>query len=155
MAQVLEKAYLRFQNAEKNGEARMLQVQFNPAELKFSTSGMRKSGKKGFNRKKKKPSEAERTCGSLKEANLSARLVFDAGEEAWEGSGRDVERIVQGLIGAVRRNAQDTNTAFCWGTLAFEGVLESISAEYVMFDRDGKPLRANVDLEIRGVYQKD
>lgn len=149
MGQELEKAYLYFRNREEL-EGRMLKVQFNPAELEFRTVNLKKSGKKAFNRGKNKPSSLERTDGTGSKVNLTVRLIFDAGETDWPGKGQDVEKQVQGLIGAVRENARDTDTWFYWGQLAFGGVLERAAAEYVMFDRNGKPLRANVDLEICG-----
>lgn len=37
---------------------------------------------------------------------------------------------------------------FCWGSQIFEGYVHSVNATYLMFDYDGKPLRARVNLTI-------
>ncbi len=39
---------------------------------------------------------------------------------------------------------------FIWGTLDFIGVVESCSAEYMMFKPNGNPLRVKIDLSIAG-----
>ncbi len=39
---------------------------------------------------------------------------------------------------------------FVWGSLQFAGYAQSVGVTYTMFDKSGKPLRATVDLVIRG-----
>ncbi len=45
--------------------------------------------------------------------------------------------------------------AFVWGSLKFIGFVNSITATYTMFAKNGKPLRAKVDVEFLGAPNED
>lgn len=65
--------------------------------------------------------------------------------------GRDyynIEPIVDGLC-SLCNDVETQYVIFAWGHMVFYGVLEEVDAEYVMFDVDGKPIRAKVSMNIR------
>lgn len=45
--------------------------------------------------------------------------------------------------------------AFVWGSLKFIGFVNAVTSTYTMFDANGKPLRAKVDVEFIGVPNDD
>lgn len=47
-------------------------------------------------------------------------------------------------------NHRPPGCTFIWGSLQFSGYAESVGVTYTMFDKSGKPLRAVVDMTIRG-----
>ncbi len=58
-----------------------------------------------------------------------------------------VKPQVEGFIAALR-NEKTRKVTFCWGNMAYRGMLESVSAEYKMFNMRGQPIRATVTLGI-------
>lgn len=75
---------------------------------------------------------------SLTDGHLSRGGVF---EEA------DVQSKVEGLI-SLMLEGKENEVMFCFGKTNFVGVLSNISYRYTLFDRLGKPLRAEVDIKI-------
>ena len=61
------------------------------------------------------------------------------------GKQRSVRPQVEGFIAAVR-NEKTRKMTFYWGNMIYKGVLENVSAEYTMFNMQGNPIRANVNL---------
>ena len=49
---------------------------------------------------------------------------------------------------AIVRNGERRLVRFAWGDMAYEGVLNSVNAEYVMFNINGEPCRAFVSLSM-------
>ena len=49
---------------------------------------------------------------------------------------------------AIVRNGKRRLTRFVWGDMVYEGVLNSVNAEYVMFNINGEPCRAFVSLSM-------
>ncbi|MBE5913394.1 MAG: hypothetical protein E7274_04990 [Pseudobutyrivibrio ruminis] len=65
--------------------------------------------------------------------------------------GRDyynIAPIVDGLC-SLCHDFETQYVIFAWGKMAFYGILEEVNADYVMFDTDGKPIRAKVSVGIR------
>ena len=65
--------------------------------------------------------------------------------------GRDFYNIAP-LVDGICSLCNDVETQyiiFAWGKTIFWGVLEEVGAEYVMFDVDGKPIRAKLTMNIR------
>ncbi len=58
-----------------------------------------------------------------------------------------VKPQVEGFIAALR-NEKTRKMTFCWGNMAYRGMLESVNAEYKMFNMQGQPIRAMVTLGI-------
>lgn len=119
-------------------------VQFNPVELQFSTERGSKKKKKDLQAKGKKAFKKTYIKESVPGIHMSARLIFDAGFSETN----DVQRKTEGLIAAAKSSAGDIKASFCWENFVFTGILESVSAEYTMFDEGGHPLRSDVDFTI-------
>ncbi|MBE5917101.1 MAG: hypothetical protein E7273_09705 [Pseudobutyrivibrio ruminis] len=60
----------------------------------------------------------------------------------------NIAPIVDGLC-SLCNSVETQYLIFAWGRMVFYGVLESVDAEYQMFDVDGKPIRAKVNISIR------
>lgn len=58
-----------------------------------------------------------------------------------------VQKEVEGFIGALR-NRYTRNVTFYWSDFNYSGRLKSVNANYVMFNPNGEPVRATVDLVI-------
>ena len=58
-----------------------------------------------------------------------------------------VQKEVEGFIGALR-NRFTRNVTFYWSDFNYSGRLKSVNANYVMFNPNGEPVRATVDLVI-------
>lgn len=54
---------------------------------------------------------------------------------------------VEGFIGALH-NEKTRIVKFCWGEMSYRGLLRAVDAEYTMFNREGEPIRATVNLQI-------
>lgn len=82
-------------------------------------------------------------------ATLSMELVFDSTD-----TGANVhERFVQPLRGFLETSVEGRppTCAFTWGPFQFEGVVEWVSAHYLMFSAQGTPLRARVAVALKHV----
>ena len=68
----------------------------------------------------------------------------------------NIQPVVDGLC-ALCNDAATQYVIFAWGQIVFYGVLEEVNAEYIMFDVDGKPIRAKVSMSMRqsGTLGKD
>lgn len=58
-----------------------------------------------------------------------------------------VQTEVEGFIAALR-NQKTRFITFYWGEICYSGVLRSVGANYTMFNPNGEPVRATVDLSI-------
>ena len=58
-----------------------------------------------------------------------------------------IQKDVEGFIGALR-NKYTRLVTFHWGDFSYSGMLQSIGANYTMFNVNGEPLRATVDISI-------
>jgi hypothetical protein len=82
---------------------------------------------------------------------LSAELFFDTYER-----GRDVREEHTDRIDRLMVLDDDYDPPsppkcrFAWGSLVFEGVLESANKTFTMFDRGGVPVRARIDVTFQG-----
>ena len=80
---------------------------------------------------------------------LSLSTAVSAAANLYKG--RDyynIAPIVDGIC-SLCNDVETQYVIFAWGKMIFYGVLEEVTAEYVMFDVDGKPLRAKVSMNIR------
>lgn len=137
------------QKAGKN--VTTMKVQFNPSSLSFS-SGMATEAK---NKKEKadiscSDNGATRTAPSENEnseVKVKMQLIFDRTVY------RDcsVQPEVDSFIALVQ-NAFVRQVAFYWGTMCYSGIVDSVDAEYVLFNDQGVPMRATVDFGLKGVF---
>ena len=58
-----------------------------------------------------------------------------------------VQPIVEGFIGMLRQERTRFVT-FCWGSMRYEGVVNSLNTSYTMFNLTGQPIRAEVEMSM-------
>ncbi len=155
------------------GTNRFLEVQFNPSDIVISGYGGGRSLQQNFTDKDK--DGGNKYTAMPVYATLSAKLVFDSMDRkdafysdklltSYTEIGRTVAKTaknifssetdggvqgkVEGFIGAIRSNGS-CPIRFYWGkNICYEGILQSISGQYTMFDIYGKPVRAMVTVTI-------
>lgn len=128
----------------KGAEETIYPIQFAPEKLRLSTVGKKNRIKRDFVERKGSSSKNRWERHSFSGINLSLHLLFDKSTEDNESVRSDIE----GLLNALKKCAEDTKIAFCWNNTEFSGTLKYLSAEYLMFDSQGSPVRASADLTI-------
>lgn len=125
-------------------------VQFNPNSLEYSygkrhrKKGAKESGQEG---------DQQSPLDTQEQAQLSMSLFFNTYDS--ETSYTDVRSKLLPLR-AFLCKTEDKETVngktviFAWGTLAFQGSMDSFSVTYQMFAADGTPVRAEVRVSISG-----
>ena len=63
------------------------------------------------------------------------------------GKPNSVQVMVEGLTAALR-NEDTRRICFEWGKMSYAGILKTVNANYTMFDRQGRPVRAVVGLKL-------
>lgn len=165
MASVLSVARGAFRSASGNarllvktagGREEAFVCQFNPEDFQIQTSG--------------KFSEVERVgkdspivqfiCGST--SNLQLKLFFDTSSKYEIKPGAlavkpkrekasDVSVYTNELMSMVRVDGKVHHppiVTFSWGSLVFSGFVRSVGVHYVMFEKGGMPVRAEVTLDM-------
>ena len=79
---------------------------------------------------------------------VSGAVNFLTGKDS-DGISNTVERLMA-LTVIEGEEHEPPTVEFVWGPTDFIGYAESVTATYTMFDNKGKPLRAVVDLSLRG-----
>jgi len=82
---------------------------------------------------------------------FSVTLIFDTYETK-----ADVRAQIKKLNVFIEKDKSTKlpNTLiFAWGTFTFSGVLQSMSETYTMFHEDGNPIRAKVELKMKGLIE--
>src|SRR5579863_3676769 len=98
--------------------------------------------------------------------NLSVTLQFDSYEERVSVRDKWVRRIEKlTMMGVVelkknataddKKNARPPMILFVWGRFSFQGVVTKLTQKYTMFLSDGTPVRAECDLTIQNVANRD
>ena len=77
---------------------------------------------------------------------LSVTLIFDESDEVIYAE-HSVSKQMEGFIAAIS-NPATSNIIFTWGNMSYEGYLESIDGKYVMFNKEGMPVRGQAELSI-------
>ena len=149
---------------------RILQVQFNPSQLNLYASA-------GMNYRKDSDSGQSKSIAAedTRNLNLTVRLLFDdmdtydsfmwdrftagltaSGVSSAVSAGRTLagkEKVhtvqwrVEALIAALR-NPYTRTISFRWADFSFIGQLSAIHANYTMFSTSGRPVRAEVMMQI-------
>ena len=135
-------------------------VQFNPSEYKITE---RNSFSEKSRRKKDEPVV---NFNGKPYAMLNVKLYFNSDEmtsmggmakgavNALLGGGpTDITKTIDkisSLTAIDGESHQPPGVVFVWGSLQFIGYADSVVVTYTMFDNMGKPLRAVVDLTIKG-----
>lgn len=126
-------------------EERIIKVQFNPASLSFSFSGREISKKHKTDISKSdggeaRQAEAEDISDIL---SVSFKLVFDRSIYADPSVKPEVESFLM-LV----KNPYVRQHAFYWGKMCYKGVIRHVSAEYVLFNQAGIPVRATISITL-------
>lgn len=87
---------------------------------------------------------------------LSVTLFFNTLTSLYQDSYEDVRNYISQLYPYTNKTAEKNGKIeqiyFFWGSIAVAGVLSSMNVHYTMFAPDGKPVRAQVSISIRGDY---
>lgn len=144
-------------------------VQFNPNELRLTGYGGGYSAKTDFSGKGGGVSmDALKVRISMEvklyfdkvdaqdafmgdKINLApSALVTGATKAVLSSKGKEdfsVQTEVEGLMAALR-SRYTREISFHWGSMCYTGVLNRVSAQYTMFNVQGQPIRAEVDLSL-------
>ena len=117
-------------------------VQFNPETLKLSAGINEEATKKSVDKDK---GQVEYTSQGAR-YTLSVMLIFDE-SDAVMAPEHSVSKQMEGFISAIS-NPATSNIIFSWGNMSYEGYLESIDGKYVMFSKEGMPIRGQAELSI-------
>lgn len=137
-----------------------LPVQFNPTEYSIS----RVNNCKIKNGKGKNPDPKRIHMREAGLAKLNVKLVLDIatylskseatkGLEAYLNDDKELTLICQELALATKINPDkhtQNGVTFSWGATVFYGYVTALSINYQMFNLDGMPVRASIDLEMKG-----
>ncbi len=151
----LKKAQLRelesdFLHEKKGGK--IVEVQFNPETLKLSYSNQ--SSSSGSDDKSNTKPNQFVGGGTTK---LSLQLWFDVSAPLpQEKQGvDDVRKLTSEVVYFITPQGDQKapvppGLRFVWGTLQFDGVVESLEESLEFFSSEGKPLRASMSLNLSG-----
>ncbi|MFI3176691.1 MAG: hypothetical protein R3Y67_04250 [Eubacteriales bacterium] len=153
----LEKAKIKI--LEDGSEKHTIPVQFNPNQYSISRT-MTHKPTYGTN-STKEPENVTTVRDEL--ANLSVSLVLDSATPMSLASFSDSDRTkvesneltdIIGMFSALMKFDFEEHTAYTvmfeWGSLHFVGKIASMNINYTMFNRNGIPVRAKVDMTISG-----
>lgn len=132
------------QTASAESQITTLKVQFNPSSLRF-TSGETNSGREKADVSRDENGQTRtapaENVGAV--VHMAVKLIFDRTIYVDCSVQPEIERFL-----AIVRNPYVRQVAFYWGTMCYKGVVKSVDAEYVLFNREGTPMRATVDFTI-------
>lgn len=124
-----------------------VEVQFNPASLKLQISN-------SIEGDRSKGRQVRQYVGSSS-SSLSMDLIFDTADQGTNSEPEPVtqrtalvERFVQPRPEEGKKQTVP-KLRFQWGSLIFDGIVESISLDFDHFASNGVPLRAKVSLMIK------
>ncbi|MFC6334425.1 LysM peptidoglycan-binding domain-containing protein [Paenibacillus septentrionalis] len=80
---------------------------------------------------------------------LSMELFFDTYEQNTDV--RSYTLQIAGMLDIDKDLHAPPLCIFKWGSLSFQGVLEKVSQRYTMFNREGKPVRATLNVTFKAV----
>lgn len=107
------------------------ECQFNPEQLSLSGSGSLEM-----------PSAGRKARSANTKINLSFTLIFDKTDNL-DSDNCSVKTEVEALTAIVRDEKKQMAT-FTWGDKSYQGAINSVNAEYKMFNHNCEPVRASV-----------
>lgn len=147
-------------------------VQFNPSDIRITSRGGGMRPVTNYDASGKTSSGSDLMQGIDPYAEISFTIVFDDTNNAdafmFEkftlsptatlknasalissavGKEYTVKPIVEGFMGALR-NKYHRIVLFQWGDLRYWGVMNNIQGKYTMFNTDGNPIRAEINITI-------
>lgn len=145
------------------------QVQYNPATLTFRSSGghlrqYQSMGNENMNSVTSTDKKASTTLSvqfiyeSIDNADAfgssslginveDAADTIKSGVKKLIGAGNSVKKPVEGLI-SLMMEKESRQVIFVWNNMFFHGELGSVNANFTMFNKQGNPIKATVDIEI-------
>jgi nucleoid-associated protein YgaU len=145
--------------AEKDNPFARVDFHFNPTTISFS-----KSARYGRNPNQSGQPDPPVQYQGTEATSLKLQILLDAVEDQPAGSVQsEVEKLLSwtslsdGLTG---QGASPPELQFTWGALkinkahTFVGHLEQVDVTYEMFSRDGRPLRAQVNLTLKSTSRE-
>lgn len=151
-------------------EGNVYVVKFNPSQLSFQAYGGMKVHRMNFSASNEDKQVASNFVEMKPRIMMNIPLVFDdlnrhdafmmekygsvggiigstitGTADSLTGNTYSVRAQVEGFIAAVR-NKKTRKMTFFWADMKYKGMLETVSAEYTMFNMQGNPIRANVNL---------
>lgn len=155
----LKKATLTYMQTETKKEV-TIPVQFNPSSYSISRSVNWKE-KKGL-AEDSKPDKVQTTGSNL--ATLQIKLTLDTTTEfpdyvvkpklkEYLNDSKELTKICREIALLSKTYPGDhvpSSLTFSWGSLKFKGYLEHLNISYQMFNRNGEPVRVEMDISIRG-----
>lgn len=168
---VYQKAYIcPFRNGRPE-LGKKFHVQFNPTELSVQEAigAADMEGEEASEELKRllsgrkvgiqNPLESSTQWKNKNQLTLSVSLFFNTLEKLNQDSYEDVRKYVGQLYPYTNRTRDSSRSVeqiyFFWGSIAVAGLLTGMSVRYTVFAPDGKPVRAQVDISIRGDYVGD
>lgn len=90
------------------------------------------------------PGEVKQRAGNYMK---TPQQILNARSTRKQQKERTVRSQVEGLMAALRSEYK-RKVRFIWGSLSYSGYLNTLQAEYTMFNPDGSPIRAEVQIVI-------
>lgn len=163
---VYQKAYIcPFRNGRPELGKRFY-VQFNPTELSVQEAigAADVDGEEASEELKRllqgrkvgiqKPLESSTEWKKKNQLTLAVSLFFNTLEKLNQDTYEDVRKYVGQLYPYTNKTTDSGSSVeqiyFFWGSIAVAGILTGMSVRYTVFAPDGKPVRAQVDISIRG-----
>lgn len=155
----LKKATLTYMQTETKKKV-TIPVQFNPTNYSISRSVDWKE-KKGLS-EDSKPDNVQTAGSNL--ATLQVKLILDTTTEfpdyvikpklkEYLNDSKELTKICREIALLSKKYPDDhipSSLTFSWGSLEFEGHLSSLTTSYQMFNRNGEPVRVELDMTILG-----
>jgi len=155
----LKKATLTYMSTQKGSKV-VLPVQFNPSEYSIS----RKADYTDTTGKLQEPHPRNLQSRGSKLARLKVKLLLDtateypgyvvkSGLKKYIDGEKELSTICEELSMLMKMYPKTHTQSwimFTWGDMEFEGFITSMGINYKMFNRNGHPVRAELELEILG-----
>ena len=155
----LKKATLTYRQTETKRKV-SIPVQFNPTNYSISRSVNWKENK-GLS-EDSKPENVQTAGSSL--ATLQVKLILDTTTEfpdyvvkpklkQYLNDSKELTKICREIALLSKTYPGDhvpSSLTFSWGSLEFEGYVNQLNISYQMFNRNGEPVRVELDLSILG-----
>ena len=154
-----------------NSGYKIMEVQFNPAELSFQLSQQNNSGKSTS--KKDSESQLSQSIKNIMTVPLVFENIVNTDAFMWDKQrvliqGSFMEKVksssiasmindysvktqMDGLMSMVS-NAATRNVIFCWNDMVISGVIQGVEMEYTMFNPSGNPIKGTITLSIAVNY---
>lgn len=147
-------------------------VQFNPSSLSLHATAPGYTEKATYQGNQKSVSTPSQSVNITMSVKLTVDQVYNATSfiedrtnisptqltqnliHMFKGNQPTVRETVEGFIAAIRGKSTRV-IIFRWGEMEYSGTLNSVSAQYVMFDSYGDPVRAYIDLSLTCLHGDD